>query len=440
MVRASLRASHRAPPRVLALSEATAPYAMRVPDLPAEMHRFSRVGAPSCPIVKQTMPDSSGIARAPHIMEAVALTADERTVCACLRSEMAVVTPSVLAAARRHRVHRLLHDRPSLTFSDPLIEAALKREVLHAAALDVREEEETRALLDALSTDAIAAMVFKGAALAHVIYSAPYLRPRTDIDILIRAEAVEAAGCVLERCGWTRLPEPALDESAAQRHYEKPGPGRTTWLVDLHWRISNPRIFGEAVQFGDFRSRAMRLPALGSAALGPSRADGLLIACMHRVAHHEDDIDLLWLWDVHLLVETLAEGERALFAQLAQRAAMTAVCRRGIGLCADLFGTRSARDVLDRLTPSAPERSERFVGGVRPVAVFASDLAAITGVHACVSSTNICSRPSPTCVSESAVALRSGAAGLRGADRSRQPKWWRPVGVTTDAGVGLREP
>ena len=304
-------------------------------------------------------------------------TPAERIVCAGLRGEVVVVTGDVLEAARRHRVHWLLHDRQSVSFMEPAWAAGVKREVLHAAALDARRDEDTRALLDALSASGIDTLIFKGAALAHLIYTAPHLRPRTDIDILIRAEDRDRAGGVLEASGWRRPPEPDLDESAAQRHYVRQGPGRTAWLADVHWKVANPRVFGDAVSFDDLRSRTIPLPALGAGALTPGLCDALLLACMHRVAHHDDEVDLLWLWDVHLLVERIADRDVELFGHLARRAGMTAVCRSGIELGAALFGSRRALELLDQLRSSAYEPSARFVGGARRVTVFASDLGSL---------------------------------------------------------------
>ena len=59
--------------------------------------------------------------------------------------------------------------------------------------------------------------------------------------------------------------------------------------------------------------------------------DALFVACVHRVAHHDDAIDLLWLWDIHLLASRLSAdpefslasleaGTRALAAELGIKA------------------------------------------------------------------------------------------------------------------------
>ena len=168
------------------------------------------------------------------------------------------------------------------------IAAALRREEQVAAVLDARREDETRRLLDAFGDAQIDVLVFKGAALAHTVYAAPHLRPRTDVDLLIDRESLDRADRVLAACGWHHPPEPEPETFAAQRHYVKQGSGRMPWLVDLHWRIANPRVFADALPFGELHRRAVTVPALGRAALTPSPVDALLLACIHRVAHHED--------------------------------------------------------------------------------------------------------------------------------------------------------
>ena len=60
---------------------------------------------------------------------------------------------------------------------------------------------------------------------------------------------------------------------------------------------------------------------------------------MHRVAHHNDADDLIWLYDIHLLAGRLsADGWRELTA-LARWTQVTAVCAAGLEAAADAFGT-----------------------------------------------------------------------------------------------------
>ena len=135
-----------------------------MPDI-AQKPRLLTLLSTTCPILKQANRidprlDQIGTGLEPHNV-GVSLPPAERIVCAGLRGEMVVVTGDVLDAARRHRVHWLLQDRQSVSFVEPAWAAGVKREVLHAAALDARRDEDTRAILDALSASGIDALSSK---------------------------------------------------------------------------------------------------------------------------------------------------------------------------------------------------------------------------------------------------------------------------------------
>ena len=222
----------------------------------------------------------------------------------------------------------------------------------------------------------------KGAGLAHTVYPASYLRARVDTDVLVEVDAVDRAERVLLAEGWHRPVERETDLTAAQRHYARAGPRGPVDHLDLHWRIANPLVFARALPFAELRSRAVPVPALGPHARTLGLADALFVACLHRVAHHHDEIQLLWLWDVHLLVQQASHGDREAFLRLAEREQMCAVCCRGVELSAECFGTAGAGDLADALRRGAAARSEpsaRFIRDSRLVTVLRSDLASLDG-------------------------------------------------------------
>ena len=92
-------------------------------------------------------------------------------------------------------------------------------------------------------------------------------------------------------------------------------------------------------------SSAARLPCLASAphALAPSHGDALLLACMHRVAHHHDNERLIWLYDIHLLRERMSRDEHAAFWRLAAERRVVTICERSIALAEEWFARASAR-------------------------------------------------------------------------------------------------
>jgi len=309
----------------------------------------------------------------------------ERAVCARLCGGTARLTRSVVAAAKQHRVHLLLAASLSRDERADPETADLSRELWTAAALDARCERDLQELLEALAAEGVDALLLKGVGLAHSVYPAPHVRPRVDTDLLIRRDMLEQAERLFAAEGWTRPIEREVELSAAQRHYVKPGAADTLQHLDVHWRIANPQRFANALSFDEMRSRAIDIPALGGHARTLGHADALFLACVHRIAHHGGEVRLLWLWDVHLLIQRLSRSDRELFRWLTQRESMCAVCSSTIELSGHFFGTPGARELVDELRDRAQacdEPPDRLISDSRLVNVLRSDLAILPGWRA----------------------------------------------------------
>ena len=309
------------------------------------------------------------------------MTADERAVCERCATGAGGLTDGVYAAARHHRLHLVLASTVSAEERQSPLGRRLGRELTLAAGLLAWEDEATRDLLDALGSAGIPAVVLKGAGLAHTVYAQPHLRPRADVDLLIDRDALAGTERVLAARGWTRPPEPERTLSAAQRHYTRQGHGAVRYHADVHWKIANPRAFADLLTFDELLSRAVPIPALGQFGRTLSLVDALLLACIHRVAHHDDAIDLLWLWDIHLLVARLTPDGAADLRARAAAIGTAAVCARGIRLAGALFGAPAATGlaaVLDnRRGAASVEPSAAFLGGPSAVAALGHDLRAL---------------------------------------------------------------
>ena len=306
-----------------------------------------------------------------------AVTAEERALCVRVATGKGAMTSGLVAAARRHRLHLVV----AAGLSDPErhtdVGLSLLRDLTVAAALNAWREEAVRQLLDALGAASIPALLLKGTGLAYTVYPAAHLRPRLDVDVLIRRDVLDRTEEVLAACGWVRPPERDAELAETQRHYVARGPGATLYHLDLHWKIASPRLFADALTFDELESRAVDIGRLGRFARTPGLVDALFIACVHRVAHHADAIELLWLWDIHLLMERLTTEDVERFIALAERTGMLAVCGRGLQLAGDLFGTSGGAEAAARLHASSPEGNEpssRFLQGLRPITMLESDL------------------------------------------------------------------
>ena len=294
---------------------------------------------------------------------------DER-LCAYLRGDIAVgtVSDAVLAAAREQGVFLLLADRLRL----PLFAAELRQ----AALVDALRTRELQAVLAALAGAGVHAMLFKGAALAHTHYPRPELRPRSDTDLVIPIDARDSVAAVLLRLGYRRPPEIDSGLAVGQFHFVKIDDVGLEHALDVHWRLSNVRAFAETLTYDELVCDAVAVPALGPHAWTASQIHALLLACIHRVAHHADTTYLLWLVDVHLLARSLTAADRNGFVALASAKRVRAVCARTLTLAQDALGGLDAA-WIDSLASSGvvEEPTARFVGGrLRQVDILKSDL------------------------------------------------------------------
>jgi hypothetical protein len=301
------------------------------------------------------------------------LTTKRAEVCAYLRDDARSSVPvpaPVLSAARDEGVFLLLADRLRWeSFADELREAAI---------VDALRTRELRVVLEALADARVHVVVLKGAALAHTHYPRPELRPRADTDLLIPENARDHVALVLSRLGYRRPLEIDGDVAVGQFHFVKTDAHGLEHALDVHWRLSNVRAFAEVLTYAELVRTAVAVPALGAHAWVPTPVHGLLVACIHRVAHHADTAHLLWLFDVHLLARALTKVDREAFAALASEKRLRAVCARTLTLAQDAFG--GLDDAwIDSLaaTDSSEEPTAVFVGGgLRQVEILTSDFRA----------------------------------------------------------------
>jgi hypothetical protein len=278
--------------------------------------------------------------------------------CGALRGEDGPLSAAVVELARRHRIHLVLADMAGMRVRDEDVRAGLTVEVRAAAVTDLFRERELRRLIGSLADEGIRTLLLKGAGLAYTVYSAPHLRPRTDVDMLIAQGDVAAADRAITGAGWTAVPEQRRESVTTQRHYALRGVPGCAEHLDLHWKIAVPHVFRNALTFEELDARAVPIHALGPNAWTLSAPDALLLACVHRAAHHQDAIDLVWLWDIHLLAGRLTDTERRFFVNLATARRMRAVCIRGLEAARVRFETANAADLAAMMRPRGDEPAE----------------------------------------------------------------------------------
>jgi hypothetical protein len=294
---------------------------------------------------------------------------------------------ALINLAREHRVHLVLAWRIGLT--PTALEAIegeafawLARQMRVEAMHDILRTRELARVLAGLVHAGLTPVVFKGAALASTDYAETWLRPRIDTDILVPPAARDVAAAALAAIGYTAPPFVSGEHVMYQRPLVRADGHGGEHVIDLHWHIANREAVAHALSHADLVEHAETVQVWGHPMQVPAPDHALLLACLHRAAHHQDAEDLLWLFDIHLLAERLTPGQWERFMALAIERAVTAVCQRGLTLAAQRFHTPLPASVLDRLTASRTtaggEASSVFLRrNVRPIDALASDVRAL---------------------------------------------------------------
>jgi hypothetical protein len=286
--------------------------------------------------------------------------------------------------AERHGVTELLAagfvDRPDL---DAGLRARLVEATRCRVIADLAQEAQLRACLGALTNAGIEFVLMKGAQLAYTHYPRPDLRPRLDTDLVIRAAQRQEARAALEKAGYLADVQASEDLVLRQQTYVNAAGHGLPHVVDLHWRIANPEVFGGVLAFEEIAAEAVTVGQLGDDVRGLSPVHALLLACVHRVAHHHNADRLIWLYDIHLVATTFDEGQWTRLAGLARDREVAAVCAAGLERARALFGTPVPEAVqeLAGVRPTSELTARYLIVGRAPVIAVVDDLRAMPSWH-----------------------------------------------------------
>lgn len=235
----------------------------------------------------------------------------------------------------------------------------LRGPAIHAAAIEPLRAADLGEVLRELAARGIDTLVTKGTALAYDVYAAPEQRPRGDVDLLVAREQASAAVGAFRELGFDERLTSGDEHGVRQVSLTRTDGHGVRHEYDLHWDIANTPLFSSALRFGDLRSRSVSLPSLGPHARGLERADALLLACIHRVAHHHDSERLIWLVDIALLRDRMGREEHAGFWMRAAEARVVGVCERSIELADDWLSRPPRHRAAEFLSPGEIAREER---------------------------------------------------------------------------------
>ena len=292
-----------------------------------------------------------------------------------------------LTSAAAEGLLGLLHARVAATgtaeYLPPALAAGLRAGAHRQVALELALRVELRRVVAAASSRGLDVLLMKGASLAYDVYPDPAWRVRSDVDMFIRAGDRARVRACLDDLGYVCEPEVSGRFVSYQFHSQRIDAHGVRHLCDVHWKVANPQRFADAVGFDELAGAAVPLPLLGPDARGLGRTHALWLACVHRAAHHYDRDTLVWLYDVHLLMNALDAAGVARFIALAERTGVRRICLRALLLARARFGTEIPPMAIAALE-AAPvdEPSAVFLGPVRKFDVLLDDVRALPGWRA----------------------------------------------------------
>ena len=227
----------------------------------------------------------------------------------------------------------------------------IKNTTMQEAASDMLLELELKKVLQAMDDIVIHPVLIKGTPLSYTLYPGPGLRPRCDSDLLIAKEDVSKVSALMEQLGYQIYYDADVEFISTQSTFEKQGSLGQTYAYDIHWQINNnSRSFSAELNYSHLFSTSKAIPRLGQNARTLDTIDALLLACFHRAGHFSHSGDrLIWLYDIHLLMNALDEHEFDLFYQRAKKIEIVTICADAILTAQDWFSTSITESRMKRL-------------------------------------------------------------------------------------------
>ncbi|HUF24473.1 MAG TPA: nucleotidyltransferase family protein [Vicinamibacterales bacterium] len=212
------------------------------------------------------------------------------------------------AAGLEQVVPLALHGMHRIQAAGAAVPAAHLEAMRHAARRwTLYEALQRRAMADVLDRAAgVPLLLFKGAALAYALYESPADRMRLDWDVLVEPSRALEAERALVAAGFRKdVKKPG--RIRVRQHSYRRDTGDGECAVDLHTGVVNAPALADRVTFEELLGASLPLPGLHPAARGIAGADALVLACLHRLAHHPGEDRLVWDCDIRLLTQRLDE-------------------------------------------------------------------------------------------------------------------------------------
>jgi hypothetical protein len=207
-----------------------------------------------------------------------------------------------------------------------------------------------KVVFEAFSKNHMAFIVLKGWALAYSVYDAPYLRPKTDIDILIEGKHKKRAKEILSELGYANPrgwePREIIDQFSMRKTLVK----GIYANIDVHLELTNDKALQPLFSWQELLNNSEYQPELSVKILNKSYA--LLHAVIHLLHHscNSDDIKLIWFYDLYLILKNLSHEEKVILLKKIDSAGLSNVMRFALEAKQSLFPLSQTSEILNVLS------------------------------------------------------------------------------------------
>lgn len=236
------------------------------------------------------------------------------------------------------------------------------REAYYRAAGDAElHTRELIAVLDAMTAAGVKAVLFKGAALAHLVYPDPACRPMGDLDLWLNAVEMPCGWAALEAAGYyTRHKDDRPHTLQAEMDGEIQLIGRAPGcgLVELHYGVFAGEWLRRTaiVDRNDIRERIMPVTVAGRPAWILSPEDAIIQLAVHLAVNHQMAYPgVRGLLDIVLLTQARPMDWNAV-AERARAWRVAAATWLVLHLADALLGLPDAVTAIAQLRPPAVQR------------------------------------------------------------------------------------
>lgn len=234
--------------------------------------------------------------------------------------------------------------------SNSALKAELSQRKPLLAANEALKHKELLSLFNAFQAAGLKKhVIFKGTALAYSCYEKPWHRPRSDTDIFISRKELDLFTLVFEDQGYQKLFATSGEYVSYQATFGKHLTANTALNLDVHWRISNRQCLTHTFTVDDLLLDGVTLETFDHAAIIPSAVNSLLICCLHRLGHHNNEERLAWLYDIHLLASRLNTDDWATFIASAKDRKLAKICADGLACSVTYLQTAIPDQVIKDL-------------------------------------------------------------------------------------------